>query len=120
MESKKRFRSLSRRADFVELRATGHSIHINSWLLVNLRKTELSELRCGWTIPRQVGGAVVRNRLRRWGREFLREWAIEANLSLDMNLVFKRKEKGFYSAISHKEFDLALAKMVAKVERWGE
>lgn len=113
--SKIKFSKLSRSKDFETLRANGHSIHITSWLLVNVQQTELSALRCGWTLPRQIGTAVTRNRFRRWGREFLRKWSKLSNKSLDLNLVFKRKDKSFYKTLGHKEFDEALEKMVGKI-----
>lgn len=120
MENKKRFRPLSRRADFLHLKATGQSFHVNSWLLVNLLRTETGEIRCGWTISRQIGSAVVRNRFRRWGREYLREWSVGQNKSFDVNLIFKRKDKGFYKSVNHEEFDGAMDKMVAKLQRYFE
>ena len=115
MENK--IRSLTKRADFENLRASGLSIHVNSWLLVNTQKTKSGEMRLGWTISRYTGSAVVRNRLRRWGREYLRKWRKTNNLSLDLNVIFKRKEKGFFKALTHEELDGALEKLVAKVER---
>jgi ribonuclease P protein component len=84
---------------------------------VNVQRTENSVLRCGWTLPRQIGTAVVRNRFRRWGREYLRKWSKPLNKGLDLNLVFKRKDKEFYKNLDHKEFDEALEKMVGKIER---
>ena len=120
MENKGRLRSLSRRADFLQLKAHGFSFHVNSWLLVNLQKTSLNQIRCGWTIPRQIGSAVVRNRLRRWGREYLRKWCTDKNESLDLNLIFKRKDKGFYKSVVHKEFDEAMDKLVVKLQRYRE
>jgi ribonuclease P protein component len=117
VENKKRLRSLTRRADFLNLRAAGQSFHVNSWLLVNYQKTDTETIRCGWTIPRQVGPAVLRNRFRRWGREYLRKWAADAGLSLDMNLVFKRQAPGVYREVSHKEFDEALDKLVGRLKR---
>lgn len=117
MESKRQFRALSRRADFLKLRAEGHSYHINSWLLVNFQKTDLGVIRCGWTISRYVGSAVVRNRLRRWGREYLRQWAKGKSLSVDMNLIFKRREPGFYKEIGREEFNGAMEKIVARLLR---
>lgn len=93
---------------------------MNSWLLVNLQKTKTDFVRCGWTIPRQIGQAVLRNRFKRWGREYLRKWCAENKGSLDMNLIFKRKEKGFYKSVSHKEFDGAMDKLVAKLQRYIE
>jgi ribonuclease P protein component len=113
----KRFRSLSSRSEFLRIKAKGQVFHVNSWLLVNLEKTEADLVRCGWTIPRQIGPAVLRNRFRRWGREYLRKWTADAKFSLDMNLIFKRKEPGFYKSVSHKDFDGAMDKLVAKLQR---
>src|SRR5687768_9856718 len=109
-----KFTSLSRSKDFEILRVQGQSFHVNSWLLINVRKTDLSVLRCGWTLPKQIGPAVLRNRFRRWGREFLRKWSAKSDKSLDLNLVFKRKDKAFYKTLGHKDFDEALEKMVGK------
>lgn len=94
--------------------------HVNSWLLVNLQKTESDQIRCGWTIPKQIGPAVIRNRFRRWGREYLRKWSADSKASLDLNLIFKRKEPGFYKSVSHKDFDGAMEKMVLKLQRYLE
>lgn len=115
MESKSRFRSLSRRSEFLKLKATGRSFHVNAWLLVNFDRTETNQIRCGWTLPRQTGSAVVRNRLKRWGREYLRKWAKTSPLSLDLNLIFKRRDKGFYKTVTHEELDGAFDKLVAKL-----
>ncbi len=82
-----------------------------------MQKTPLEQLRCGWTIPRQIGGAVLRNRFKRWGREYLRAWTAKQQPSLDMNLIFKRQAAGFYARVSHKEFDETMDKMVGKLER---
>lgn len=117
MENKSRFVSLTRRSDFLSLRSEGKSLHINAWLLVNFRATNSNVVRCGWTLSRQVGTAVVRNRLRRWGREYVRAWSRTVSGGVDMNLVFKRQDRGFYAELSHKEMDVVLAKMVEKLER---
>lgn len=83
---------------------------------MNFDRTDRSEIRCGMTLPRQTGTAVVRNRLKRWGREYLRRWAKTSRLSLDLNLIFKRRDKGFYATVTHEEFDGAFDKLVAKLE----
>jgi ribonuclease P protein component len=115
VENKIRLLSLSRRKDFENLRARGNSFHVNSWLLVNMQPNQLKQLRCGWTIPRQIGPAVLRNRFRRWGREFLRKHLVDK--SLDINFVFKRKESGFYKKLNHEDFDGAFAKMATQLSR---
>ena len=117
MENKRRFRSLSRRADFLHLKSAGITFHVNSWLLVNMQRTTTDQIRCGWTIPRQVGGAVLRNRFKRWGREYLRKWSVGQRQSVDMNLIFKRQAAGYYTRVSHKDFDEAMDKLVAQLQR---
>lgn len=82
-----------------------------------MQLTDLAQIRCGWTISRHTGTAVVRNRLKRWGREYLRNWAARTKSSLDLNLIFKRRDKSFYASLSHKDFDHAMDKLVAKLPR---
>ncbi|MGE3680502.1 MAG: ribonuclease P protein component [Bdellovibrionales bacterium] len=120
MANKARFRSLSRRSDFLSLKSNGRSIHVNSWLIVNLQRTELDEIRCGWTISRQIGSAVIRNRLRRWGKEYLRRWAAQGRGGLDLNVIFRRRDRSFYSELSHEDFDKVMEKLVRRLERFSE
>jgi ribonuclease P protein component len=118
--NKSRFRSLTRTSDFQQLKLKGHRFQVTPWMLVNANSTTLDLIRCGWTIPRQVGPAVIRNRFKRWGREYLRAWSKRNQLSLDVNVIFKRRDKEFYKAIRHGEFDEALEKMVGKLTRLRE
>jgi ribonuclease P protein component len=110
-------RPLKAHRDFVRLQKCGRKVHINSWLMMNFGSTLENQSRFGWTISRQIGSAVVRNRLRRWGREYLRNTKISGKAAWDVNLIFKRMESGFYKAISHEEFDAAMEKLVARLAR---
>lgn len=47
--------------------------------------------RVGWTVPKFVGPAVVRNQLKRWGREFFRNIIDLDELSVDVNVYFRKK-----------------------------
>jgi ribonuclease P protein component len=85
--------------------------------MVNFQPTDLHTLRFGWTIPRYVGNATLRNRLKRWGRECLRKWAKEHELSFDINFIFKRRDEGFYRKLEHVEFDAAIHRFLRKVDR---
>lgn len=84
--------------------------------MVNYRFQDSNEVRLAWTISRQTAPAVIRNRLRRWGREFFRQWAKHSSKSLDFNLIFKRQEKDFYRRLEHKTFDQVLQKVVNRFE----
>lgn len=74
-------------------------------------------MRCGWTVPGHIGSAVIRNRFKRWGREFFRRWSSERGQTkgIEINLIFKRKPADFYRKLSHKEFDEALSRVTAKL-----
>lgn len=70
----------------------------------------------GWTLPRFVGMAVVRNRLKRWGREQIKKWNTEDwPETLNLNFVFKRKQVGFYRDLSREEFNIVFEKAFNKL-----
>ncbi len=92
-------------------------VHVNSWLLLNWRRGLDARIRCGWTISTHIGSSVIRNRLKRWGREFFRRWSAHqsSEKGIDVNMILKRRPKGFYSALTHEEFDEAMARAAAKL-----
>jgi ribonuclease P protein component len=65
---------LSRPEDFAALQGEG-SVRSHSLLVVRIRRTGLEETRFGLSTGRKLGGAVVRNRVRRRLREALRAMA---------------------------------------------
>jgi ribonuclease P protein component len=65
---------LSRPEDFAALQGEG-TVRSNLLLVVRVRKTGLEETRFGLSTGRKLGGAVVRNRVRRRLREALRVMA---------------------------------------------
>ena len=75
-------------------------------------------MRCGWTLPRQVGPAVIRNRLKRWARVYFRNRLITGGgLPLDINLVFRKAEDEFYKKLDYERFALVLDKAWRELER---
>jgi ribonuclease P protein component len=65
---------LSRPQDFAALQGEG-TVRSHSLLVVRIRRTGLEETRFGLSTGRKLGGAVVRNKVRRRLREALRVMA---------------------------------------------
>jgi ribonuclease P protein component len=65
---------LSRPDDFAALQGQG-AVRSNPLLVIRIRRTDLEETRFGLSTGRKLGGAVVRNRVRRRLREALRVMA---------------------------------------------
>jgi ribonuclease P protein component len=126
VESKKRLTTLRTANDFASLRKYGRTFHPTPWLMVSFKKHEgcnvchrqnQSKVRCAWTISRKVGPAVIRNRLKRWSREFLRPWIQGTEDGVDFNLIFKPRGNDFYRHLKHSEFNQAITKVV---DRFGK
>ena len=104
--------SLKRQSDFKHLKDQGQFVHITHWLAVNYKKNNQESLRWAWTVSKKVGNAVTRNRLKRWGREIVREFSEK---EIDINFIFKQKKaRNFYREITRPEFDAALTKAFEK------
>jgi ribonuclease P protein component len=72
---------------------------------MNFVESPSGHMRCGWTLPRQVAPAVVRNRLKRWARVYFRgRLKDEQTLPVDLNLVFRKTEGDFYKKLSYERF----------------
>lgn len=66
------------------------------------------QLHVGWTIPAYVGGAVIRNRLKRWIREYLRTLdhgkENQKNIiGIDVNFIFKKKSSEFFRKLERQD-----------------
>lgn len=99
--------SLRRQSDIQLLRKQGKFVYITHWLAISVKKNDCSELRWAWTLPKKVGNAVTRNRLKRWGRDFIREFYEK---EIDVNFIFKVKKPEFYKNLDREEFNRALSK----------
>jgi len=84
-------------------------------MVVNFSKNDLGLLRFGWTAGGKIGTAVLRNKLRRWCREFFRN---KQDFAVDINIVFlKSKAPGFYKELRHDELDRTLEKAWNLIQR---
>lgn len=116
---KNSFQVLTKRSDFLNLKINGYRVHPQPWMTLNFKKNELGILRCGWTVPRQVGIAVIRNRLKRWSREYFRSFAAKdtENVAIDINVVFRPFKDNFYKEIRKTEFNECLDKALRMVRK---
>jgi len=70
--------------------------------------------RLGITASRKVGGAVVRNRLRRWTREHYRRWPRRGELpAVDLVVHFKPAA----AAATHAELEAELERLITEALR---
>lgn len=107
MESKPpTYSVLKRRSDFERLFKAGYRVYPSKWMILSYSKRAGSPLRCGWTIPKKVGNAVIRNRLKRWCREFFKkEVGAKAMLfEYDINVVLRGNDSQFFKNISREDF----------------
>lgn len=123
MESKlpEKLGSLRFKSQFTKLREEGFKTRPKPWLVINYSIAKGTGLSCGWTVPRKVGKAVVRNRLKRWSREFFRTRVGEVEeYKLFLNAVFlsgRSSNSKFFSDLEHKELDEAYQKAWNDIRR---
>ena len=91
-----------------------------SWLIFNFIENEFNSFRCGWTVSRKVGSAVIRNKLKRWSRVYIRsafKLSPLAEMPLDLNLVFLQRDDGFYRNLKYREFEFIMNKGISQLKK---
>lgn len=118
MASNKPLSVLKQRSQYLALLKKGQKVRPSDWLLLNFARNDVNRMRCGWTLPRYVGSAVVRNRLKRWSRVYFRS-VIKASddLPIDINLVFRKAENDFYRRLDYERFAEVLDRGWQQVRR---
>ena len=116
MESNNKSNS-SDRVNFQHLRSHGYRFQASSWLLVYWRVTETRKVRILWNLSRKISNSVIRNKLKRWCREFIRVQLkdIWSTKGLDINIVFKLQRKDFYKDLRSEEIHRELFKFEKKL-----
>ncbi|WII73019.1 ribonuclease P protein component [Bdellovibrio sp. 22V] len=100
---------IKRSSEFLSLKQSGKRYWPTKWLLLNYQKNSVGQLRFGVTASRKVGSAVVRNKLKRWSREYFRASLVAGkSIEADINIIFKPMESNFYKGLPHEEFVKAM------------
>ena len=85
--------TLKKNSDFHRLYARGKSA-VTPYLALYVRKNRLGVSRCGFTVSTKLGGAVVRNRVRRRLREIVRLNGAALKPGFDLVLVARSRAVG--------------------------
>ena len=103
------------KVNYQNIRRYGRRLYAQKWLFLVVAPNRLQGPRYGWTLPRYVGTAVVRNKYKRWLRELLRG-AVQGPPA-DINFIFKKMDKGFYKNKKFSEFKYEIQKALRRVDR---
>lgn len=109
---------IKRNSEFVFLKQNGRRLWPTKWLLLNYRKNEIQQIRFGVTASRKVGSAVVRNKIKRWCREYFRDFLKTGiPLEIDVNIICKPIDPSFYKGLSHEEFVKAMDRGLESIRK---
>lgn len=108
--------SFKNQSDFRRLFQSGYRFSPDPMLTVFFSKNESLGVRLGLTLPKKVGNAVTRNKLKRWCREYvrLRQFEIE---NTDIHIFFRPQKKPFYQEMKHRDLDGKLQKAWNKIRK---
>jgi ribonuclease P protein component len=111
-----KFHTIKKRSDFLRLSREGKKLKVCPWLIFNYSVEEDVEkpaLFVGWTVPKRVGNAVFRNKLKRWAREFFRKQRLSGKQIVYLNIVIREQRNDFLKGLTFQEFTASLE------EGWG-
>ena len=116
MESSPKLGALRRRSEFLHLAKSGKRVSCENWLVINFLPSLSFGVRVGWTVPKQVGTAVIRNRLRRWSRDTLGRKVRRGEIAaLDLNIFVRPVHVDFFKKLRRSDFDVVFEKGLERV-----
>lgn len=109
MESRKP-KSITKKSDFFELKTSGKKINLTKWLFISYKENKLHKVRYAVILSRKIGSSVVRNKLRRWCREYIRINKDKIG-NIDINIIFKPMTKDFYKNMDYQMFSKSISNL---------
>jgi len=100
--------TLRRSSDFLYIKENGKKIYSGRWILLNYIENQQKSHRFGWTISSKVGSAVLRNKFKRWCREFLKKETLTTDKNYDVNIILRVSRNVDFKKLSFDEFQKAL------------
>ncbi|MFZ4404850.1 MAG: ribonuclease P protein component [Pseudobdellovibrionaceae bacterium] len=113
MESKS-IQRLKRTSDYGFLREKGRVFRAENWLLWSYLKYHDSQqqaFRWGVTVPKKVGTAVLRNKMKRWCLEYFKQNQVHLeSIDMDLNVVFIAESRHEYKKMLYTDFKKSMDK----------
>jgi len=105
---------LLKRSEFVRLTRSGHRTQ-NQAFIAAWQKTSTDRSRLGVTVSKKVGGAVVRNRIKRIARETFRTNKNLLGTGYDVNLIAKKSA----ARLPNQELSRAVGEILGSIRKMG-
>ncbi len=106
-------KTIKSKKDFINLKQSGQKIYTRQGLIFSYINSDFTQ--CSWTVPKYIGNAVLRNKLKRYCRESLRQHLLNLNeLSVNLNIIFPRSKIQNFKSIRYSEFDEAVQFFIKK------
>ena len=101
--------TLKKRFQFKEIKQSGKK-RVFKDVIVQFIESPDKVSRLGVTAPKYTGSAVTRNRLKRVCKEFFRLEESFLNRGIWLNVIFKKKNKGYFKNFKNEELVAQLKK----------
>jgi ribonuclease P protein component len=93
---------LRKRAEYLRLSRIGASVQSANFVIIT-RMNDRSECRLGVTVSAKVGNSVIRNRIKRWVREYFRRHRTEFPRGIDILIIARKTAAGLGGNIVARE-----------------
>lgn len=104
-----------KRPEFVHLSDIGNRVYNRHYIAIYKAGFQQGRSRLGITVTKKVGGAVTRNRIKRYVREFFRTNRDSIHETLDINIIAKKAVADATQAESYVSLRSIFSKLSTRV-----